>query len=155
MELDYNILIERAMRDVVKFALKKVQKIHDRNFCFMFIVNTKNKRVRLPDFVKKQYPEEITLILQHQFSNLNVKNTSFSVDLSFNGKIENVIIPFDSINVFSDQIAGIELRFNFSDEDIDAFDDYDDDYEETQPKTEANNNADYSNNLIKFSDLKR
>jgi hypothetical protein len=153
MELNYNVLIERAMRNVVKFALKEVQKVRDGDFCFLFIVNTKNKRVKLPDFVKKQYPKEVTLILQHQFSNLNVKGSSFSVDLNFNGKTENVVIPFNSINIFSDQITGIELRFNFN-EDLEAFDDYDGEYEEVEYKTEANNNVDYSNNLIKFSDLK-
>ncbi|MDR1499196.1 MAG: ClpXP protease specificity-enhancing factor SspB [Rickettsiales bacterium] len=156
MDLDYNELIEKAMRNVVKFALKKAQKIKDRNLCFLFVVNTKNKHVVLPNYIKKQYPKEITLVLQHQFSNLNVKNSSFSVDLSFNGKIENVVIPFSSLIAFLDQVMGIELRFNFG-EDDDLFFSDDDECDDDlffSDDGEANNNADIRNNVIDFIDFK-
>lgn len=141
--LDYDILIDKAMRDIVKFALKKAQKIKDDNFCFLFVINTKHKNVVLPDYIKKQYPEEITLILQHQFSNLDVKTSNFSVDLSFSGKIERVVIPFASLLMFSDKMAGIELNFNYSEEE---FFYYQEEYEELESN---------ENNLINFNDLRR
>lgn len=154
-ELDYNILIEKAMRNVAKLALKKAQKIKDENLCFLFVINTKHKKVVMPDYIKRQYPEEITLILQHQFSNLNVNNNYFSVDLSFSGRIEKIIIPFNAILVFTDQKAGIELRFDIIDNgELD--DDYDD-YSYEIPDFEynsANVNIDYNNNLINFKDIK-
>ena len=144
--LDYDVLIDKAMRDIVKLALKKAQKIKDDNFCFLFVINTKNKNVVLPDYIKKQYPEEITLILQHQFSNLDVKTSNFSVDLSFSGKVERVVIPFSSLLMFSDKMAGIELNFNyFSDELFIYEEDYDEDFIQEENK----------NNLINFNDLRR
>lgn len=145
-DLDYNILIDKAMRDIVKLALKKVQKINNENFCFLFTINTKNKNVVLPDYIKKQYPDEITIILQHQFSNLIVKNSSFSVDLSFAGKLERIVIPFSSLIVFSDKLAGIELNFNYYEENIFIYDEDDDYYDE----------YDYENGeLINFEDLRK
>ena len=144
--LGYDILIDKAMRDIVKLALKKAQKIKDDNFCFLFVINTKNKNVVLPDYIKKQYPEEITLILQHQFSNLDVKTSNFSVDLSFSGIVERVVIPYSSLLMFSDKMAGIELNFNyFSDELFIYEEDYDEDFIQEENK----------NNLINFNDLRR
>ena len=158
-ELDYNALIDKAMRYIVKLALQKVQKITDDNLCFLFTINTKNSGVVLPDYIKKAYPEEITLILQHQFSNLTVKNNNFSVDLSFSGKVEHVVIPFSSLISFTDKIAGINLSFNSYDnvyliEDDDTFEDaelFDYLYNKAQ---EANNNVDTTSNVINFNDLK-
>lgn len=152
-ELDYNILIEKAMRNVAKLALKKAQKIKNDNLCFLFVVNTKHKKVIMPDYLKKQYPEEITLILQHQFANLDVSNNYFSVDLSFNGRIEKIVIPFNAILVFIDQKAGIELRFDIvDDEELEI--DYSYECETINIDCDsANINIDYSNNLINFKDI--
>ena len=147
-ELDYNILIDKAMRDIVRLALRKAQKITNENFCFLFTIDTTNKGVVLPDYIKRQYPEEITLVLQHQFSNLNVKSSNFSVDLSFAGKVEHVVIPFSSLLVFSDKIAGIELNFNpFEDDDL-FF--YEDDFFEGEYPDNTKNGE-----LINFEDLRR
>ena len=147
-DLDYNILIDKAMRDIVKLALKKVQKINNENFCFLFTINTKNKNVILPDYIKKQYPEEITIILQHQFSSLIVKNSNFSVDLSFAGKLEHVVVPFSSITFFSDKMAGIELNFNYYEENIFIYNDEDE--EESYNEYESENGK-----LINFEDIRR
>lgn len=155
--INYDILIQRAMREVIKYALKGLQKQNiDKKFCFVFHINTKHKGVVLPLYIKQQYPEEITLILQHQFDSLVVKNNSFSVNLSFSGKIENVVIPFSSILIFSDQEAGIELRF-------DNYREYSliEDYEEFDEDESDNINVindikvrDDDSNLIDFKNLK-
>lgn len=155
-ELNYNILIEKAMRNVAKLALKKAQKIKDQNLCFLFVVNTKHNGIVLPNYIKKQYPEEITLVLQHQFANLSVEGNYFSVDLSFNGKIEKIIIPFSSLIVFSDQKAGIELRFDLA-KDFELIEDevYTYEMEMNTEETSANINVDFSNNLINFRDIQK
>lgn len=144
------------MRNVAKLALKKAQKIKDQNLCFLFVVNTKHKGIVLPKYIKKQYPEEITLVLQHQFANLNVEGNYFSVDLSFNGKIEKIVIPFSSLIVFSDQKAGIELRFDLA-KDFELIEDevYTYEIETDIDETSANINVDFSNNLINFRDIQK
>ena len=153
IELDYNILIEKAMRNVTKLALKKAQKINGDNLCFLFVVNTKHRKVIMPDYLKKQYPEEITLILQHQFASLDVSNNYFSVDLSFNGRIEKIVVPFNAILVFIDQKAGIELRFDVVDSaELDIDYSYDCEVVDVDYDS-ANINVDYNNNLINFKDI--
>ena len=157
-ELNYNILIDKAMRDIVKYALKKAQKIRDENLCFLFTINTKNKNVVLPNYIKEQYPDKITIILQHQFSNLEVKNSSFSVDLCFGGKKEHIVVPFSSLLVFSDKLAGMELNFSYYGSVFVYEDDYEDNFIEEycyyEEENAANNNFE-KNNLINFEDLRR
>ncbi|MBR2141204.1 MAG: hypothetical protein IJ853_02510 [Rickettsiales bacterium] len=159
-KINYSDLIDKALRYTVKLALKKAEKMKGENFCFFLVVNTEAEGVVLPNYVKKEYPEQITLILQHQFSNLSVKNNGFSVDLSFGGKIENVVIPFDSLIVFSDETAGIRLNFNYASKDLEGVclvdeGEIEDLYSYLFSDEEANVNVDLNNNLINFNDLKK
>lgn len=159
--INYNALIEDAMRNVIKNALKKIEENKTtKKYCFVFKIDTMNKKVVLPAYIKVQYPEEITIIIQHQFENLSVKQTSFSVDLSFGGRISNVVIPFDSILSFSDQEAGLELRFNNGREFgvLEDFEEFEDDYDEDEEGDNDYQESDdekSTGNLISFSSLKK
>ncbi len=150
--INYNVLIERAMRDVVKYVLKKIQKSNSvKNYCFVFHIDTNYKGVILPNYIKLQYPHEITLILQHQFDNLVVRNNSFSVNLSFSGKMEHVVIPFGAIMIFSDQEAGIELRFDQC-----RYDEIlDDEMDDFCDNSTLNHEQEDVNNLIDFNSIKK
>lgn len=157
--INYDRLIDKAMRTVVRNALAKVEKNKEgKKYCFMFRINTAKKGVVLPNYIKAQYPSEITLIIQYQFDNLEVSKKSFSVDLSFGGKIENVTIPFSSILSFVDQEVGLEFKFDgkreFSVlddfEEIDEDDSLDDEYILKQ----VNNNS-TNCKLIDFNSLKK
>ena len=63
-----------------------------------------------------QYPEEMTIVLQHQFANLMIGSTYFEVDLSFGGIPQTLRIPYDSISYFADPHAKFALSFGVSDE---------------------------------------
>lgn len=154
MNLNYNELIKDAMRNIIKSALKKIEKITINNICLMIVVDTKNRYLKIPTYLKKQYPKEINIILQHQFSNLKAKSSYFSVDLNFSGRIENLVIPYKSLLLFIDQKSGIELKFkNF--ELLSILDEYCNNIieieEEYEVKADNDNFAD--NNLIKFEEL--
>ncbi len=165
IDLNYNFLLEKAMKDIVKYALKKAKDDADsEDFCFSFIIDTNAKGIKLPKFIKEENPETMVLVIKYQFRNLNIKNTSFSIDLDFYGKIENVTIPFKSILGFRDQINGIELKFNFSNEDFEEYeeysdldeewDDFYDDYYKIEKEDLLKKSIDLKNNLINFADIK-
>ncbi len=164
----YGSLLEKTMKNVVRYALKRAKECDGgEDFSFLFMVDTNAKGVKLPKFIKRENPETMVLVIKYQFRNLNIKNTNFSIDLDFNGKIENVVIPFNSILAFKDQINSIELKFNFSNENFEDYeecddyndldeewDDFYDDYYEIEREDLIKKNIDLKNNLINFSDLK-
>ncbi|HSR56468.1 MAG TPA: ClpXP protease specificity-enhancing factor SspB, partial [Alphaproteobacteria bacterium] len=67
--------------------------------------------VEMPAYLRAQHPEEITIVLQHQFWNLLVDEVGFSVDLSFSGKREHLYIPFTALVSFVDPSAEFGLQF--------------------------------------------
>ena len=108
--IEYKKLMHTAICSVIKNALATVAQLsnhHNIHIAISFLTNYKG--VVLPDHVKNNYPREITIILQHQFRNLQVSNNSASVVLSFQGKEETVIIPYCSIIKYIDVHQGFAL----------------------------------------------
>ncbi|WCR57627.1 ClpXP protease specificity-enhancing factor SspB [Wolbachia endosymbiont of Ctenocephalides felis wCfeJ] len=68
--------------------------------------------VVIPDYLKRSYPAQMLIILQHQFYDLKVFEDKFSVRLSFSGKQEQITVPFFAINEFHDKISGDILVFD-------------------------------------------
>ena len=66
----------------------------------------------IPQFLRSQYPKEMTIILQNQFDNLVVDEDKFSVDLSFGGVSSMVVVPFQALKAFVDPNA--QFGFNFT-----------------------------------------
>lgn len=151
--IDYNGLVEQAMRSVIREAIKEIRdNKDDKRYCLMFEINTKHKGVKLPKNILLQYPKTITLIIQYQFSNLEVFDNYFCVDLSFNGKICNVTIPFDSILSFLDKENEFEIKFNNNG----GGDEFLVSYEEEDCTSYNNESYDVlSDNLVSFNDLKK
>ena len=99
----YQQMIQSALLGVVKEILKQVAQeglTGDMHFYITF--NTTSEGVVIPEFLKQRYPQEMTIVLQHQFDDLTVKDDVFSVLLSFNGKPERLTIPFKAISSFAD-----------------------------------------------------
>ena len=116
-EINYDDLIKKALKNVVKDALKFAQKNGvDKNH-FYITFRTDAKGVELPSLLKEQYPKSMTIVLQHQFENLEVNNDGFCVDLSFSGVPYSLKITFASITYFADPYARFGLSFeNLEDE---------------------------------------
>ncbi|NUY39323.1 stringent starvation protein B domain protein [Wolbachia endosymbiont of Litomosoides brasiliensis] len=68
--------------------------------------------VIIPDYLRKSYPTQMLIILQHQFYDLKIFEDKFSVNLSFRGKQEQVTVPFFAIGEFHDKISGDVLIFD-------------------------------------------
>ena len=110
--MNYHQWVQDALRNVAKRALREAQEqgLSDGHH-FMLTVATQAEGVKMPEFLKQQYPESITLILQHEFRALNVKEDSFSVDLAFKGVFYTLEIPFNALMAFIDPSVHFVLQF--------------------------------------------
>ncbi len=108
----YDTLIENALREVVRQAMGKVVKTGlpgDHHFYISFL--THQPGVEIPDYLREKYPEEMTIVLQHQFFGLTLTDNDFSVILSFNNVRERLTIPFSAITTFADPSVNFALQF--------------------------------------------
>lgn len=112
-EINYDKLIEKSLKNVVIEALKiaEEQGLPGENHYYITF-KTNHPQTKISAQLKSQYPEEMTIVLQHQFTNLLVEKTSFSVDLSFGGILQTLTIPYDAIVYFADPYAKFGLSFN-------------------------------------------
>jgi uncharacterized protein len=110
--IGYEALTDRALRGVVREALKRVQKqglIGSHHFYLTF--KTQDPGVEIPDFLKERYPDEITIVLQNQYSGLNVTEDSFEVTLSFQKLPARLFVPFAAMTGFADPSVQFGLQF--------------------------------------------
>jgi hypothetical protein len=111
--LDYNRMLEGALLSIVKNALKQVSNAGLAGEHYFYITfKTASRGVVVPDFILKQYPDALTIIIQYEFSNLSVGEHEFGVTLSFNNHSHHIIVPFHSIMVFTDPSVNFSLSFS-------------------------------------------
>jgi hypothetical protein len=99
----YDLLVQDALRSVVRKVLADTARaglIGDHHFNIAF--KTQAPGVVAPAAVKSRFPDEMSIILQHEFWDLVVTQDAFEVSLNFSRKAERLIVPFDSITGFSD-----------------------------------------------------
>jgi hypothetical protein len=109
--IDYEYLVDSAMRVLIKDILKGIEKhgITGGHYFHITFV-TKYDGLLLPSHIVDKYPHEITIALQNQFRNLNVYEDTFAVDLSFGGKETRIVVPFCAITAFADPSVDFTLR---------------------------------------------
>jgi hypothetical protein len=117
----YDLLVQDAMRGVVRKVLGDVAETGylpgDRHFTISF--KTDAPGVKMSRRLAEQWPQELTIILQHQYSNLIVEEEGFGVTLSFRSVPEHLYIPYASITGFYDPSVEFGLRFEAADLDED------------------------------------
>ena len=110
--LRYDKMVEAALRSVVRDALiRTAAKGLPEPHHFYITFRTKFPGAALPDYLLAQYPEEMTIVLEHQFWELEVGEQSFAVTLSFQNRPERLVIPFDAITAFADPAVKFGLQF--------------------------------------------
>lgn len=111
-EFDYNQLVQRAFRHMLKDLLGQVAEdgLPGENH-FVFVFDTRVPGVQMPRWMSAKYPEEMTIVMQHWFDNLAIMDDRFGVTLSFNGVGESLVIPFNAIKTFADPHAKFQLAF--------------------------------------------
>ena len=116
LDINYDKLVEKALKHVVIEALKiAADEGLPGEHHFYITFKTAHPVARLSAQLLNQYPDEMTIVLQHQFANLMVGETYFEVDLSFGGIPQTLRIPYDAITYFADPYAKFGLSFNSGD----------------------------------------
>ncbi|MDX1948985.1 MAG: ClpXP protease specificity-enhancing factor SspB [Rickettsiales bacterium] len=111
--IDYAKLIDKAMHDVVKSVLRQITKDGLPGQHHFFITfKTDAQGVMMSDELRKRYPKEMTIVLQHQFYDLEVEDQYFSIVLSFDHVKQNITIPFSALVSFVDPSVKFGLQFN-------------------------------------------
>jgi uncharacterized protein len=112
----YDVLARDALRGVLRRVLTDAAEhgLPGEHHFFITFMSTA-EGVKLSPRLLAQYPEEMTVILQHQFWDLVVTEDRFEVGLSFGGIPERLVVPFHSIKSFFDPSAKFGLQFEPSD----------------------------------------
>jgi uncharacterized protein len=112
---DYPKMVETALRSVMREALARTAREGlpgDHHFYVSF--RTRAPGVAVPKSLLAKYPDEMTIVLQHQFRRLEVGEEAFSVSLSFQSRSERLIIPFSAVTTFADPSVNFGLQFEAS-----------------------------------------
>jgi hypothetical protein len=109
----YDVLAQEALRGLVRKVLSEVAQTGlpgEHHFFITF--DTRHPGVRISSRIKARYPNEMTVVLQHQFWDLTVTESTFEVGLSFQGVPERLLVPFRAISGFVDPHVGFGLKFD-------------------------------------------
>lgn len=105
-------MVESALRRVVRDALIEAGEVGlHGNHHFYISFNTSYPGVSIPDYLRHQYAEEMTIVVQHQFWGLDVTDQGFAITLSFNKVQERLEIPFAAVSAFADPSVQFGLQF--------------------------------------------
>ena len=122
--IDYGNLMHRAMRGLIKDVLDDVAEHGLPGQHHFFITfDTMHPDVEIADWLSDRYPDEMTVVVQHWFENLDVGDEGFAITLNFGDTPEPLYIPYDAIKTFVDPSVEFGLRFETQaeDEDDDEF----------------------------------
>jgi hypothetical protein len=110
--MNYGQLVETALRSVVETALRRAAEGRlPGNHHFYISFRTDHPSAKVSPVLKAQYPQEMTIILQHQYWDLEVSAEGFAVTLSFNKMHERLTVPYDALTGFYDPSVQFGLQF--------------------------------------------
>ena len=116
--IDYGTLMHKAMRTLIFDVLKDVEQSGlpgEHHFFITF--DTTVKGVEISEWLRQRYPEEMTIVIQHWFDGLNVKEEGFDITINFGDKPESLVVPFLAILTFVDPSVEFGLRFEQNEDD--------------------------------------
>jgi uncharacterized protein len=109
---DYPKMVDTALRGVMREALVRTERQGLRGAHYLYVsFRTDAPGVAIPDYLLAKYPKEMTIVLQHQFWGLQVRDQDFSVTLSFQNRPEQLTVPFAAVASFADPSVNFALRF--------------------------------------------
>jgi uncharacterized protein len=112
----YDKMVEHALRGVVREALARTAASGlPGTHHFYITFHTRHPGAKVPDSLMSQYPDDMTIVLEHQFWDLEVEEDRFAVTLSFQSKPERLVVPFEAITAFTDPSCKFGLQFQAND----------------------------------------
>ncbi len=117
-DIDYGNLMHTAMRGLIKTVLTNVSENGLPGAHHFFITfDIGHDGVEIADWLRERYPDEMTIVMQHWFENLEVGDNGFAITLNFGDAPEPLYIPYGSIKTFVDPSVEFGLRFESPDDD--------------------------------------
>ncbi len=117
-DIDYGNLMHTAMRGLIKTVLTGVSETGLPGAHHFFITfDTREDGVDIADWLRDRYPEEMTIVMQHWFENLEVGKNGFAITLNFGDAPEPLYIPYTAIKTFVDPSVEFGLRFEGPEDD--------------------------------------
>ncbi len=111
--IGYDQLINKSMINVVMDVLKKIQNDNglpgEHHIYLTFLINENG--VVISENLRNKFEDEMTIVLQHQFSELEVKSDYFSVVLHFDNEPEKIVIPYSAMTRFFDPVVNFGIDF--------------------------------------------
>lgn len=111
--IKYDEMVQAALIGVVRDILVETAKSGlpgEHHFYITF--QTKHPDVKIPDYLKERYEDDMTIVLQNQFWDLFIDDEHFEISLSFNRNKEHLYVPFDALLGFFDPSVDFGLHFN-------------------------------------------
>ncbi|MES0861309.1 ClpXP protease specificity-enhancing factor SspB [Ruegeria sp. SCPT10] len=119
-DIDYGNLMHTAMRGLIKTVLTDVSETGLPGAHHFFITfDTREPGVQIAEWLHERYPEEMTIVMQHWFENLEVGDTGFAITLNFGDAPEPLYIPYAAIKTFVDPSVEFGLRFESPEDELD------------------------------------
>ncbi|TDE35069.1 SspB family protein [Antarcticimicrobium sediminis] len=119
-DIEYGNLMHQAMRGLIRTVLKDVQDHGLPGAHHFFITfDTTHPDVQIAEWLSQRYPEEMTVVMQHWYDNLDVTDEGFSITLNFGDSPEPIYVPYDAIKTFVDPSVEFGLRFEAAEDEDD------------------------------------
>ena len=154
--INYEEIIKNSLKEAIKKLLQNVSLKGlpgDHHFYISFMTNFPG--VKISEWMMKDYPNEMTIVIQNWFENLHVDDKGFSIVLNFKNKPEKLNIPFESIISFSDPSVNFSLQFEGSlSQNLETIMDI----KEKDPQTQSDKDdleSEKNNNIIQFEKYKK
>ena len=147
MKINYPKILKKNMTNVLKDVLHEIENNGIKEGHSLYITfNTNKNNVILPKWLNKMHPKEMTIVIQHEYSNLKVLEEKFEILLSFNNVKVNLLIPFESIVSFADPYANFGLRISSEEDKVKR---------KTDKENLNNKIINKKNNVIDFTKFKK
>ena len=113
--IEYQKILNKNLLNVFIEVLKEIQKrgLNGKDHLYVTF-STDNSKTSVPNWLLQKYPNEMTIVIQHEYYHLSVNKKNFNIGLSFNNKKCDLKISFDSIISFADPSSNFGLNYQFN-----------------------------------------
>ncbi len=154
--IQYDAMVQMALLSVVRDVLQNTAAEGlpgDHHFYITF--STKRPGVIIPAYLKERYPEEMTIVVQNQFSGLVVNDINFEISLSFNSKLEHLSIPFAALEGFFDPSVDFGLHFHAAGADSDEAEELPNIVEAPEIPQDTQKNDEHTDNVVALDTFRK
>ena len=147
--IEYQKILNKNLLNVFIEIIKKVEKngLYGNNHLYITFA-TNHPKTSIPDWLLQKYPNEMTIVIQHEYYHLSVNKKNFNVGLSFNNKKCDLSISFESIISFVDPSSNFGLKYEFNKT-------KEKDVKKKLPKKKKSINNQNTSNVINFTNYKK